>query len=74
MPCRVTEFQKQQWRLQEERRAAEQREQQRVANLQNQWAQVGAARANAVLAGYQQRAHSESVQRLLALNAFVNKA
>jgi len=67
--CRVTEYQRQQWRLQEEQRAAEQREKQRIASLQNQWAQVTTARANAVLAGYQQRAYIESVQRLFALDA-----
>jgi hypothetical protein len=73
MPCRVTEFQKQQWRLQEERRAAEQREQQRQADLKNQWAQITTARAEAVLAGFQRANYGAKAQTLFALDALINK-
>ena len=72
MACRITPYQKEQWRL---RKLAEQleRDRQRADSSKNAWAQVSTARANAVLAGYQQRAHSESVQRLFELDALINK-
>jgi propanediol dehydratase large subunit len=47
------------------------REQQRVASLQNQWAQVTAARANAALAGFQQKEYSQSVQKLVTLAGLI---
>jgi hypothetical protein len=69
MSCRITEYQRQQWRLQEQQRQEQAaREQQRVAQTKNAWAQVTTARANATLAGYQQRAYGDSVQRLFALS------
>jgi hypothetical protein len=74
---RQQERERREWRaaeLERNRLAAEQaaREQQRIASLQNQWAQITSARANAVLAGYQQRAYGESVQRLFSIARLIS--
>ena len=52
-------------------RETAEREQQRIAELRNQWPQILAARANAVLAGYQRATYDRQVQRLVALANWV---
>ncbi len=54
-------------RLERERLAAEQREQQRIAQLKNQWASICTARAHAVLTGYQFANYQAKAQRLIRL-------
>ncbi len=54
-------------RLERERLAHEQREQQRIAQLKNQWASICTARANAALAGFQFVAYQAKAQRLIRL-------
>lgn len=72
MPCRITPYQKEQWRL---RKLAEQleRDSRRVDVGKNAWSQISEQRANAVLAGHQQRAYSQSVERLFEIDALINK-
>ncbi len=76
----MTQSQRSEWfaraeerqRLERERLAAEQREQRRIGNLKNHWASITAARANAVLAGYQHARYYEKSQKLIALDRLIN--
>ncbi len=54
-------------RLEGERLAAERREQQRIANLKNQWASITAACANSVLAAYHLASYQAKARRLIDL-------
>jgi hypothetical protein len=59
-----------------DRLAAEQaaREQRRIDQTKNAWAEITAARANAVLAGYQHATYHAKAQKLIALDALINKS
>jgi hypothetical protein len=73
MSCRVTPYQRQQWRLQEQQRQEQAaREQRRVADLQNQWAQVSTARPHDLLAAYQRANYYAKLPTLNSIARLIN--
>lgn len=72
MPCRITPYQKEQWRLRQKQLEEQQREKQRVAQLRNQWAQFTAARQYDLLAAHQRATYHEKAQKLIELDRLIN--
>ena len=69
MPCRITPYQREQWRLEQL-----ERDQQRVDKQKNNWAQVSVGNQHAadLLAAHQRAVYFHKAEKLIALNRLIN--